>query len=376
MPEARAVPALAHLRDHLIIKMLMAGRHNLLEAGTTRTPFHFCRCVAQLLHDIAMQAIVDATLAPCASGRTPTASPLAPTPQPELAAAVATSNDCPPVAPSKSGCVPSTSGAPAPESEAIVGSTSCAGASHAAVGVAGCAPKPDPSDCGAGDEATDTKTSADNNDWLCSVCDGLPMATDGEDELMVCCDGPCLRSFHVRCIDDEVDTTDEVSIGSQGHASRRLCCANHVDGCGPDGACSPERLVLRRLQERLARVLLVRFVWRLRRKPGTRHRVATVFRAGGVPGHPQVLCGYVWPLLPPCMPAPARAGRRVGCVVSLPLTVQRMTRFVLLWVCRVIGGRAASFVCPSHRCSVCETGKSKYGHRWGTLWLCMQAPER
>lgn len=48
----------------------------------------------------------------------------------------------------------------------------------------------------------DTEDIPDNNDWICSYCN-LSESFDGSD--LVLCDGPCLRSFHMGCLDQRPD---------------------------------------------------------------------------------------------------------------------------------------------------------------------------
>jgi hypothetical protein len=48
----------------------------------------------------------------------------------------------------------------------------------------------------------DTLDIPDNNDWICGHC-GQSDAFDGSD--LVLCDGPCLRSFHIGCLDQRPD---------------------------------------------------------------------------------------------------------------------------------------------------------------------------
>jgi hypothetical protein len=40
----------------------------------------------------------------------------------------------------------------------------------------------------------------DFNDWICSICNMLEAPKGTE---LMCCDGPCRRSFHAECLDDE-----------------------------------------------------------------------------------------------------------------------------------------------------------------------------
>lgn len=47
------------------------------------------------------------------------------------------------------------------------------------------------------DEAVDDNIK-DDNDWICSAC-YQSEAFDGSD--LVLCDGPCLRSYHIGCLD-------------------------------------------------------------------------------------------------------------------------------------------------------------------------------
>jgi hypothetical protein len=42
----------------------------------------------------------------------------------------------------------------------------------------------------------------DHNDWICGVC-CLSEAFDGSDLML--CDGPCLRSFHIGCLEKSKD---------------------------------------------------------------------------------------------------------------------------------------------------------------------------
>ena len=44
----------------------------------------------------------------------------------------------------------------------------------------------------------DYKMSLDKNEWVCGKC-GFLNAEDGSD--LVLCDGPCLGSFHLGCLD-------------------------------------------------------------------------------------------------------------------------------------------------------------------------------
>ena len=43
-----------------------------------------------------------------------------------------------------------------------------------------------------------TPINIDNNEWICGHC-GFLKSEDGTD--LVLCDGPCLRSFHLGCLD-------------------------------------------------------------------------------------------------------------------------------------------------------------------------------
>ncbi len=47
-------------------------------------------------------------------------------------------------------------------------------------------------------------TDTDENDWHCSICMQISMPTSGllvDKTELVCCDGPCLRSFHMGCLE-------------------------------------------------------------------------------------------------------------------------------------------------------------------------------
>jgi hypothetical protein len=46
--------------------------------------------------------------------------------------------------------------------------------------------------------AHDDERIVDDNDWVCTVC-GLSETFNDDDQLLLC-DGPCLRSFHTSCI--------------------------------------------------------------------------------------------------------------------------------------------------------------------------------
>ena len=47
-------------------------------------------------------------------------------------------------------------------------------------------------------QANSDERVVDDNDWVCTVC-GLSETFNEDDELLLC-DGPCLRSFHTSCI--------------------------------------------------------------------------------------------------------------------------------------------------------------------------------
>ena len=49
----------------------------------------------------------------------------------------------------------------------------------------------------------------DNNDWICSLCNHSE-SHNGTD--LVLCDGPCLRSFHVGCLDQMPDQVSPRSL--------------------------------------------------------------------------------------------------------------------------------------------------------------------
>jgi hypothetical protein len=53
-----------------------------------------------------------------------------------------------------------------------------------------------------GDEDGSTEEQEDHNDWICGVC-CLSEAFDGSDLML--CDGPCLRSFHIGCLEKSKD---------------------------------------------------------------------------------------------------------------------------------------------------------------------------
>ena len=55
----------------------------------------------------------------------------------------------------------------------------------------------------------DTEDIPDNNDWICSYCN-LSESFDGSD--LVLCDGPCLRSFHMGCLDQRPDLVSELAM--------------------------------------------------------------------------------------------------------------------------------------------------------------------
>ncbi len=59
-----------------------------------------------------------------------------------------------------------------------------------------------------GDTITSSLTDEDANDWHCSICMKISMPTSGllVDKIeLVCCDGPCLRSFHMGCLEVDDD---------------------------------------------------------------------------------------------------------------------------------------------------------------------------
>ena len=42
--------------------------------------------------------------------------------------------------------------------------------------------------------------SDDHNDWHCSICNAFERDEAEDNDLLLSCDGPCLRSFHLGCL--------------------------------------------------------------------------------------------------------------------------------------------------------------------------------
>lgn len=49
----------------------------------------------------------------------------------------------------------------------------------------------------------------DNNEWVCGVCQSF---AGGEVDHLVLCDGPCLRSFHLRCVGLSVEELNDLEV--------------------------------------------------------------------------------------------------------------------------------------------------------------------
>lgn len=97
----------------------------------------------------------------------------------------------------------------------------------------------------------------DHNSYLCSVCEAFAADDDGGDSgdgdaeggggydggVLLCCDGPCLRSFHLRCIEiDEVPEDDYIC--SECQTGSHPCFACGQFGAGPAaGSISKEENV-------------------------------------------------------------------------------------------------------------------------------------
>jgi hypothetical protein len=58
--------------------------------------------------------------------------------------------------------------------------------------------------------------SDDLNDWYCSVCMAFEREDAQEDDVLLSCDGPCLRSFHVNCLGLDAVPEDEVTYQAFG----------------------------------------------------------------------------------------------------------------------------------------------------------------
>jgi len=61
-------------------------------------------------------------------------------------------------------------------------------------------------------------SSDDLNDWYCSVCMAFEREDAQEDDVLLSCDGPCLRSFHVNCLGLDAVPEDEVNVKTSSKA--------------------------------------------------------------------------------------------------------------------------------------------------------------
>lgn len=78
---------------------------------------------------------------------------------------------------------------------------------------------------GGGKGAAAAASSDDLNDWYCSVCMAFEREDAQDDDVLLSCDGPCLRSFHVNCLGLDAVPEDEVNVKTSSKAISVLLCA-------------------------------------------------------------------------------------------------------------------------------------------------------
>ena len=93
----------------------------------------------------------------------------------------------------------------------------------------------------------DEEAKADFNDWLCAACLQFqgPSETPDNPGVLLMCDGPCRRSWHMECLDMETPPIGDQWLCPDCEARQHPCAVcldvSHVDTIGGVIKCSVPR---------------------------------------------------------------------------------------------------------------------------------------
>jgi hypothetical protein len=94
---------------------------------------------------------------------------------------------------------------------------------------------------GEGDENAKNMLSEDHNDWYCSVCMAFEREGAEEEDELLSCDGPCLRSFHLSCVGIDAVPDSDTWLCDACKEKEHTCFLCHDSGrdvvTAIDGAC-------------------------------------------------------------------------------------------------------------------------------------------